>query len=486
MAQSSFSLTQTSEQSPDIFINASRLPLSVYLDVNPEIFSRPRLIRLLRTSGADICHNPSAASILLINPETESGRKFVHDWSTDPHKTVLNYGWIQACLRTGRALLETEEWGGFRVLHTSSCIYSEDEGDEDIENGCNGTRSLSTFRSNPTEGAVPPTFSSRSKPSLTPTRPKPRSPNRPSTIEQNVKLSTPSLAYHHPSSSVLEASDSLPAPSPQSKLASTVMLPSPRSGTGVNPQGTAACYHPAPAPRKHTPMGSDPSYLFPQVADIPPLTHLPSQVTGESKSQNSSLATNHPAPQQSPADSFNLLHALNSAFQFQNAASQTLTQLVETMITVAQRQGMDTAVIQNYLASLPMSSSLNHLTLSSTSQLSNTPDLTSSSLREQQEPSGLGTPSENLGQSSSSRPASYEQPLSGKRRRVSPDLPSQAKRVVHTPQLNQPDEASEPVRGVFSVKSGRPILVFVQIDTRGRHEIVHLIKVSPHIIASTL
>lgn len=41
-------LTQASEQSPVIFVGPSGFPISVYLDVNPEIFSRPRLIRLLR------------------------------------------------------------------------------------------------------------------------------------------------------------------------------------------------------------------------------------------------------------------------------------------------------------------------------------------------------------------------------------------------------------------------------------------------------
>jgi len=41
------SLTQTSEQSPKIFVDAAGFPLPVYLDVT-EIPSRPRLIRLLR------------------------------------------------------------------------------------------------------------------------------------------------------------------------------------------------------------------------------------------------------------------------------------------------------------------------------------------------------------------------------------------------------------------------------------------------------
>ena len=42
------SLTQTSEQTPKIFVDTTGFPLPVYLDVNPEIPARPRLIRLLR------------------------------------------------------------------------------------------------------------------------------------------------------------------------------------------------------------------------------------------------------------------------------------------------------------------------------------------------------------------------------------------------------------------------------------------------------
>ena len=43
-----YPLTQASEQSPSIFVRPSGFPISIYLDVNPEIFGRPRLIRLLR------------------------------------------------------------------------------------------------------------------------------------------------------------------------------------------------------------------------------------------------------------------------------------------------------------------------------------------------------------------------------------------------------------------------------------------------------
>ena len=40
----------------------------------------------------------------------------------------------------GRALLEAEDWGGFRVFHTSECIYSDEEGDEDLDDAQSGTR----------------------------------------------------------------------------------------------------------------------------------------------------------------------------------------------------------------------------------------------------------------------------------------------------------------------------------------------------------
>jgi len=49
------SLTQTSEHSPNIFVDTSGFPLPVYLDVNPEIPARPRLIRLLRVRAILLC-----------------------------------------------------------------------------------------------------------------------------------------------------------------------------------------------------------------------------------------------------------------------------------------------------------------------------------------------------------------------------------------------------------------------------------------------
>ena len=95
---------------------------------------------VFQASGANISHSPSAAAILIISSESEPGRKFVHHWHADSDKTILNYNWIQACLQTGRALLEAEGWGGFRVFHTRECIYSDEEGDEDLDDAQSGTR----------------------------------------------------------------------------------------------------------------------------------------------------------------------------------------------------------------------------------------------------------------------------------------------------------------------------------------------------------
>ena len=57
----------------------------------------------------------------------------MHDWREDSHKAVLDYEWIQGCLQTRRALLESDNWGGFRVEHASECMYCNGEGDEDLE-----------------------------------------------------------------------------------------------------------------------------------------------------------------------------------------------------------------------------------------------------------------------------------------------------------------------------------------------------------------
>ncbi|KAI9462383.1 hypothetical protein BJY52DRAFT_1354618 [Lactarius psammicola] len=411
-----FPLTQASEQSPDIFVDASGFSISVYLDVNPEIFGRPRLIRLLRTSGADICHSPADASIIIINSETESGLKFVHDWSADTHKTVLNYGWIQACLRSGRALLEIDDWGGFRVLHTADCMYSED--DDEVEDDT--PVALKGGQSEISQSAM---------------RRRSPSPVSPIPVGRHAKPNRPNRRTSNP----------LPA------------RPS---------------YKPVP------PIAVAPS---PKADVIPPQAPLPTQVPGTPAPQIFPLATNHLDPQQSSTDPLNLLHALNSAYQFQNAASQTLTQLVETIIAVAQRQGIDTAVIQNYLATLPMSSSLRHPSSSLASQSLHAQGSTSHSSSEKPVASISDLPPENVDKSPSSiptprRPVPHESPPPVKRRKKLAEPPQVKKATSHQQQNSSEAVSTQPTKGIFSTKNGQPILVFVQVDTRGRHEFVHLVK----------
>lgn len=456
---------------------------------------------LFQASGADICHNPSSAVILLINPETESGRKFVHDWSADPHKTVLNYGWIQACLQTRRALLGAEDWGGFCVSHTSDCIYSDEEGDEDLGVAQRDRRwvfpvvmhffsdllksRLTTLQPTLENGTSPSTPLFRGKASLNSTRSKLPSPIRPSS-EPSVKLDTPSLVHHHPTS-VRRGSNSISAQSPLSKLASSAaIISSPKVVTGISPQNPTRS-HSVP---KHTLPNSPPSQQIyasppcsvPQAADTPTLAPSLSQGPGPSTSRTFPSTVNYSESQHSPlAGPMGLLHALSSAFQIQNTASQvqnavsqTLTQLVETVIAVAQGQGIDTAIIQNYLATLPMSSS------------SYMQDPALHSAIEYPGSSVSDTSFRDVGKSSASTynprsRVSSEPSLPAKRKRKSLEALSPAKRVTSNSRQNPSEATPEPPpsgRGVFSTKNGRPILLFVQIDTRGRHEIVYLIKVS--------
>jgi hypothetical protein len=182
----------------------------------------------------------------------------------------------------------------------------------------------------------------------------------------------------------------------------------------------------------------------------------------------------------------NLLHALNSASLLQqNAAAQNLARLIETVIAVAQGQGMNTAIIQNYLATLPISSSPVQPSPPLVSQSSHVPDLASQPPEEPPGSSVFDSPPDGVGQSSGStrtpHPLPFEPPFTAKRRRTSPKPSSQVKKVASNPRQNPSRVAYEPpqpARGVFTTKNGKPILVFVQIDTRGRHGIVHLIKVS--------
>lgn len=335
----------------------------------------------------------------------------------------------------------------------------------------------------------------RSKASRYSTRPKPSS--------QGVKPNKPSLPHHFPAPSSHDASNSTPARTSSSNVTLSAITPSfPQPAAGTSAEHTPKRRHSSPTSHHYThahltssQQGSapPPSY-FPQ-ATPPTLTPLLPQASGPSVLQSLPLTPNYVGSQHSNPAGVDLLHALNCAFQIQNtasqvqnAASQTLTQLVETVIAVAQGQGMDTALIQNFLASLPMSSSVTQQSLPSIEH-----EPVHHSVDEHPGSSGSESPLRDRNKSSASTHASRgvvppEPSLPAKRRRGSLDSPFPAKRVAPDTRQSQSAASLEPLHSetaVFSTKSGRPLLVFVQIDTRGRHEIVHLIKVSLYIIIPT-
>ena len=290
-----------------------------------------------------------------------------------------------------------------------------------------------------------------------------------------------------------------PSRSELSQSANRPRSPSPVSTAGRHAKSnkpTPTNRQPAPASSNHTLPNSAPSqqssmpqsHTFSRPGVISPPTPLLPQVPGTPASQMFPLATNQPDPQQSSTDPLNLLHALNSAYQFQNAASQTLTQLVETIIAVAQRQGIDTAVIQNYLATLPMSPALPHPSSSLAPQSLHAHSPTPHSSSENPATSISDLPPENVDHSSSSvhtprRPVQHDSPIPVKRRKKLPEpqVKKSKKATPHKQQsLSEAVSEPRPTKGIFTSKNGQPILVFVQVDTRGRHEFVHLVKVSLH------
>jgi len=228
---------------------------------------------------------------------------------------------------------------------------------------------------------------------------------------------------------------------------------------------------------------------FPQAADMPTSALSHSQVPGPSISQTPPSSTNYSTPQHSPpSGSTDLLHALNHAFQLQNTASQvqntanqTLTQLVETVIAVAQGQGLDTSIIQNYLATLPMTPSPIQQSPSSQIQDPALPSVEDRPASSISDPSFKDVDKSRANISNSRNLVSSEPSLPPKRKRKSLESSPPAKKVIsdsrQNPSRTHP-ESPQPGRGVFSTKSGQSVLVFVQIDTRGRHEIVQQIKVS--------
>ncbi|OCH96080.1 hypothetical protein OBBRIDRAFT_361688 [Obba rivulosa] len=135
--------SQSVQAHPHLFQDRNEQPLQVFVEASGITF-RPKLIRLLRTGGASICLSPSHAQIILVDPDSEEGRKFIADWASVPHKVVLDTIWARRSAERGQVFLADEGWGGF-VLSTSSVNV--------VENGnVNGHQSpLPTPRQTPSD-----------------------------------------------------------------------------------------------------------------------------------------------------------------------------------------------------------------------------------------------------------------------------------------------------------------------------------------------
>ncbi|KAI0961659.1 hypothetical protein AcV7_000704 [Taiwanofungus camphoratus] len=109
------SSSQNAGLSPHFFWDHSGQPLHIFVEAS-SIMYRPKLIRSLRGGGAVISHSPADAQIILVDPTTEAGMKFVDDWGLEQEKVVLDSIWARRSIEKGRPLLVSEGWGGLRVM----------------------------------------------------------------------------------------------------------------------------------------------------------------------------------------------------------------------------------------------------------------------------------------------------------------------------------------------------------------------------------
>ncbi|KAI5121282.1 hypothetical protein M0805_002326 [Coniferiporia weirii] len=102
----------SSQNKPQVFTSPDGSSLPVFVESNGVSENRPRLIRTLRSHGANICVDVSLARIILVEPSSSEGRQFVRDWGMDPGKVILDIAWVNHCLKAGRPLLENDDWAG--------------------------------------------------------------------------------------------------------------------------------------------------------------------------------------------------------------------------------------------------------------------------------------------------------------------------------------------------------------------------------------
>ncbi|KAF8640628.1 hypothetical protein AX17_000288 [Amanita inopinata Kibby_2008] len=144
--------TQQIQNLPPIFRQVDGSSLHVFVEACG-IVNRPKVVRTLKKAGAIICNDPKHAQIILVDPRSTEGRRFVHDWGSDIDKVVLDYAWVSKCLAAGKALKEEDQWGNCLTQDEGLSTESEPGFEDDAVIASNP---LPTPRITPVHSSAPP------------------------------------------------------------------------------------------------------------------------------------------------------------------------------------------------------------------------------------------------------------------------------------------------------------------------------------------
>lgn len=65
----------------------------------------------------------------MVDSKTNPGVQFIRDWGSDPAKFVLEYTWAAESIKSERALLQNDNWGGLIAEDDGREIGKDDEGE---------------------------------------------------------------------------------------------------------------------------------------------------------------------------------------------------------------------------------------------------------------------------------------------------------------------------------------------------------------------
>lgn len=82
--------------------------------------------------GATVSHEPREAQIILVDPSTISGRRFIRDWGQDSNKVVLSSIWVRKSIEAGYPLLANDQWGDCLAIDDGLPIGSGDEEEDNV------------------------------------------------------------------------------------------------------------------------------------------------------------------------------------------------------------------------------------------------------------------------------------------------------------------------------------------------------------------